>query len=277
MKIAKFKDKISHRSKWKADFTCAGVRHRVLADSTAELYDEIDAIRRRARQERYGLAVEHKIVTLSQLVEERKRDYNLQNRRHRAICKVLDRFQEHLGKARAVHTLKTADLRLFVQALRFDNPSLSAATINNYLNRVNAMLHKAAVYFPALESWKPPRMPFEQESGGRQRLITEEEIARLFFELRAPPGMTGGEQHRRRETTREVRTRQMVADIFELSLMTGMRKTEARTLTRTKIDWTLRQFGDLTVYGYLQLAPASTKTKEPRRIPLNFDARQILE
>jgi integrase len=238
----------------------------------------IDAIKRRARAVRYGLPQETAIVTLKELVDERKKDFNVRKRNDRTSIAILDKFCECLGKDKPVHLITTADLRYFVQALRFGNPDLSPVSMNNYLNKVNALLRKAGTFFPALDTWKPPRMPFEDEGAkASERVITEEEIARLFFALRAPRGFTGGPKAKRREKIEEVRTRHMVADVMELSLMTGMRKTEARTLTKVRIDWEVKSFGEEVIYGFIQLPPTRTKTKEPRRIPLNWDARQLLE
>jgi integrase len=280
MRIEDFKDPVTKRKRWRADFTCAGARHKPVADTKDELYDIIEAIRKRARAAKYDLPVEREVVLLGQLVEERKKDFSTKRKSHRMIISVIEKFCAHLGETQAVDRINTQSVRSFVQALRLINPDLSSTTVNGYLNQVNALLHKAGSFFPALETWKPPRMPFEDESRrGRERVITEEEQARLFYELRAPAGFAGGAnpKHKRREKPEEVRTRHMAADILELSLMTGMRKTEVRTLTKTKLDLTVRTFSEGTIYGFIQLPPTSTKTNEPRRIPLNWEARQILE
>ncbi len=278
MKIEKYKDPVTRRYKWRVDFTCANVRHKAEADSTEELYDIIDAIKRRARAVRYGLPVERETITLKELVEERKKDFNLKKSNDRMCVSILDKFCAHLGEEKVVHLITTADLRSFVRALRLGNHDLLPVSVNNYLTKVGTMLRKAGTYFSGLSSWKAPDIPYEGEGkSSRERVISEEEIARLFYQLRAPQGLTCGEKHTRRERPAEVRVRQMSADIFDLSLMTGMRKTETRTLTKTKIDWTVLTFGEETIYGFIQLPATSTKTKEPRRIPLNWDARQILE
>lgn len=276
MKIWKEKDKHTNRFVHCADFTCAGTRHKPQAATRDELLDIIEAIRKRARAEKYGLDVEPEIVTLGELRDERLRDFNRKLKGDRKIIAILERFTDHLGEERDVRTVRSSDVRTFITSLRIKNKDLKSSSVNAYLNHINAMLRKAGEYFPALESWKSPRMPFEEESKPLDRIITEEELARLFFELRAPAGRVG-KRRLRRERAAEVRSRHMVADLLELSLLTGMRKTETRTLRKTMIDWRMRAVGEVKIHGFIQLPPESTKTKEPRRVPLNREARELLE
>jgi len=73
MKI--WKEKIERRGKvvtvHYADFTCARMRHRIQADTKTELDETIEAIKGRARREKYGLYVQETIVTLGELVDAR--------------------------------------------------------------------------------------------------------------------------------------------------------------------------------------------------------------
>jgi integrase len=283
MEFKKFKDPVTNRFKWKTDFTCDRVRHRPIADSKDELADIVDAIKRRARARQYGLPedqADREVVTLSLLVEARKTDLDEKKKQKRRERAILDNFCETLGGSRDVTTIKTPHVREYVLALRLRG--LQAATVNRYLNPVNSMFHKAETYFPQLENWKTPKMPFEEteDQDGRQRVITEEEQARLFYQLRAPAGLTG-EKRPRREKPEEVRGRHTVADLLDTLLLTGLRKGEGRTITKDKIDWTIRTVPDprtgmnMTVYGEVILT--KTKTGKKRRVPLNRDAREILE
>jgi integrase len=195
---------------------------------------------------------------------------------------IITRFRDFFDEPFfPVEQIKQAHLRSFVQSLKRENPKLRGSSINTYLNMNNALLHSAERNFPELETWKPPRMPFESvPEEGRERLITEEEQARIFFELRAPRGQVGT-RHRRIEKIEEVRARHTVADLLDFALLTGMRNTEARTLNSSKIDWIVRTIRDdrsgqeVTVYG--EIALTTTKTGKKRKVPLNRDARELLE
>ncbi len=90
MKIWKEKDPKTKRFKWHADFTCAHKRYpNITADSTEELYDIIDSIKRKARQRRYGLEVERDHITLHQLVEERIKELNPNKKNERRAANIL--------------------------------------------------------------------------------------------------------------------------------------------------------------------------------------------
>jgi integrase len=281
MKIWTDKDKYTKRTVWCADFTCAGRRHKPKASTRDELFDIVEAIRKRARQEEYGLPIDAPAITLGQLTEMRKSDFDEKNKNESQIRRILDKFCACLGPDFELIKMKTAHVRLFVVELKARG--LQNQSINTYLGYVNAMLRKAGEFFAELDSWKSPAMPYEdtEDYDGRQRIITEEEQARLLFELRAPVGLTSGEQRPRRESAKEVRLRHTVADLLDTSLLTGLRLNEARPLTKQKIDWTIRTVADphtgdeLTIYGEVILT--KTKTKRKRRVPLNSDARAILE
>lgn len=271
MKIEKFKDPITKRYKWSADFTCERTRHRIVADSTTELYDEIDSIKRRARRKKLGIEVESAPVYLSQLVEARSQDLRLDTRNGKRDKVLLEMFRDHFADDPSVQSLKIAHLKTFAQVRRVMNPKLKTSSLKTEFNAIHAMLNSAGTHFPSLESWKPPRLTFNYDSRqGRERVITEEELAKLFFQLRAP--------RKKVESLKAIRNRATVADLYDITLMTGMRRTEGRVLPWTRIDWTITTLNEAdTIYGFIILPGTVTKTKEPRRVPINRDVRQILE
>ncbi|HEX8773295.1 MAG TPA: site-specific integrase [Pyrinomonadaceae bacterium] len=276
MKIWKEKDPVTKRYKYHANFVCAGKRYRPEADSKDELDDIIDAIKKRARQERYGLEIEHEPITIRQLADERSKDFDKTKRSHRKRLRVIERFVAFMDDPDfPVTNLHQLHLRGFARSLRHENSKLKSSSLNAALSIVGALLRSGERFFPELETWKPPRMPYEAlEEKERARPITEEEQAMLLFELRAPLGKVG-KKRPRREKAYELRARHTVADLFDFALLTGMRHTEARTLKSSKIDWAVRQHGGMTIYGEVRLT--KTKTKRHRTVPLNQDARAILD
>jgi integrase len=275
MKIEKYKDPSTGRWKFKTDFTCANVRHYPVADSKDELADIIDAIRKRARQEKYGLVVEEAVITISELVAARVADLDMSNGNHRTIKRVFESFRDCIGAATPVRSIKKAHLKRFVSFRRSQNPNLRPYSINFELNRLNTLFRQADTYFSELEDWKSPRMPFEALPQGSERVIEDDEQAKLLFELRAPAGGLVGEKRPRRERPEEFKARNTVADLFEFALLTGLRNTEARTLQKPQVDWTIKTYADdLTVYGELSITGKGSKK---RKVPLNRDARELLE
>lgn len=265
MKVTRFKDKATGRWKWKADFTCAGERHRPVADTKEELDDEIDAVRRRARQRRYNLAVEHEPVTVRRLVAERVRDLDLTLRNHRTVKRVLESFSAHVGPHRLVESLSSADGVSFKRARgdegRVKNGrDLRPHTVNRELEAVTACLRNAGRYFPSLETWRPPRMPYEPvPERGRERVISRDEDGRLLAKMREP--------RRRGETAGAWRTHLDVADMLELDLNVAMRIGEVQRLEKSWVDFE---------HEIVTLPAHVTKKKKSRAVPLNAGALDIL-
>lgn len=281
MKIWREKNPKTGKFEWHADFRADKRRYYPVAASRDELDEIIEVIKKRARARKHGLEIERVVVTIAELVSARKKDYDAQKSGHRRYLSIIESFRDYLDDDQfAVEHIKTAHVRGFVQSLRAKNPKLQASTVNNYLGAICALLHSGERHFPALENWKPPRMPLESMPlTGRERVITEEEQARLFFELRAPAHITGT-KHPQIERELTVRSRHTVADLFDFALLTGIRNTEARSLSRPQIDWTRRTVRDprskqeVTSYGEVTIKGKGGKT---RRVPLNSDARQLLE
>lgn len=272
-----WKEKIDGRTIHCADFTKDGERHRPKAASKKELDEIIDSINEVARRKKYNLYVEPNIITIKQLVEAHTSDWNLSDRNVRHSKSILEALRDHLGEDFPVHLIKTADIKGFIRHLRIERKktALKSSTANRYMNIINAMFHQAEEHFSGLETWKTPRMPFEPvEELGRERLLTEEEQALVFFGLRAPRGVIHTKRGDQRETEETVLVRHTLADILELALSTGLRQGEGRTLRWSKIDFTVREFDGFTTYGEIRLT--KTKNRRNRSVPLNRDARDML-
>ncbi|HEV2863073.1 MAG TPA: site-specific integrase [Pyrinomonadaceae bacterium] len=285
MKIERFKDARTGRWKWKADLTCAGVRHRPVADSKDELLDEVDAIRRRARAARYGLPVERRAVALDELVAEHTRDFDLRDKNRRRARTVLLDFASRL-KAKGVREVTAADLRDYARALKSEfrvgqklrertrreraeaagkryeprkPPDLSPHSLNKCLNFVSAMLNAAPHLFEAdLGDYRPPRVPWASvPRRWRRRPVSQDEDGLLLAKLREP--RAEGERER------GWRSRLEVADLFEVALNTGMRPGECVRLTWPQVDF---ESGEI----YL----GRTKTGEDRFVPVNSRVAELL-
>ena len=115
MKTGRFKDKTTRRWKYTAEFTCAGARHRLVADSTTELYDQIDKVRRDARAEAFGLPVERAHVTVAELVERRVGGLDPGTRGARWVANVLRDFAARFPVE--VRRLSEPDLADYVRAI----------------------------------------------------------------------------------------------------------------------------------------------------------------
>lgn len=277
MKTERLKDPVTNRWKWHADFTCAGTRHRIVADSKNELNDEIDAIKGKARREKYGLEVEQDPITLTALVQERCKDFDLKLKTHRRAKKILENWRDYLGPAYDVSHITTPDLRGYIQERKQEyaqaqqkrNMKLSVEerreieplkpdSVNRELGVISACLNAAPHLFDELKEYRPPRMPWEKVSKrGKERVLNDDEIETLFSALRAP--RQKGEQERDRLA------RMDVADLLEIGFSTAMRSGETASITWSQIDW---KSGEIHL--------PKTKSNEPRDVPMNEDVARIL-
>lgn len=258
----------SKKYRWHANFVCRGKRYRPEADSKDELDDIIEAIKKRGRQEKYGLPIECEAVTLKQLVERRVKDFNEEKKSHRRARMILEDFAQRFPDY-SVADLTTVDLSNFINARKGEFQKkqeeaesvrpLSPETINKELGYISAMLKRAPQMFKALADYRPPKIPWEKVSRRkRRRPLLPQEDAQLLGALRAP--RQKGEQPRTEFTRHEV------ADLFEINLNTGMRGGETVKLTWPQIDFDGKQI-------YL----GETKNGEDRFVPMNSRVVEILK
>lgn len=218
MKVTGFKDATTRRTKWRAEFTCAKVRHRLVADSSEELYDQIDAVRRKARAVKLGLPVERRAVTLDELVSEHVRDFDLRDKNHRRAKTILEDFASRF-KGKSVREVTAKDLRDYARDLKAEFRArqqlreqvrrarattkkpyvtreildLSPHSLNKYLNFVSAALNAAPQLFEEdLGDYRPPKVPWEPiPRRWRRRPLRQDEDDALLGWLAAPQGRAG--------------------------------------------------------------------------------------
>lgn len=259
MRVKRLRHPKTGRWYWRGDETIRGVRYRPRGDSKEEVETILDTLRLRARRDKYDLPHDDEPVTLSELVRERVRDLDLRKKNHKRIKVVLEMFRGHFPAAQLVANLTAADALSYKRA-RVASSKLRANSINRELEAVTAMLRAAGRYFPSLESWKPPAMPYEPvPEAGRERVITRDEEGGLLGELRR--------DRRPREQLLAWRTRQTVADLWELAPAVGMRRSEMRLMEKSWVD---------LAGGVVNLPPRIVKTRKAREVPLNEDALDIL-
>jgi hypothetical protein len=101
--------------------------------------------------------------------------------RHEKIraTRVLNTLCAEIGETLTVDELHSSHLLKFVERRRQDG--LMPSSVNRELNIISAALNAAPMYFPALSSWRPPKIPRPRHSKRRrERLITLEELTRLL-------------------------------------------------------------------------------------------------
>lgn len=254
-KIKRLKD--PHTGGWyyQGDETIAAVRQRPRAETKREVNEILDALRVRARQEKYGLTVAAPAaVTLSELVAARLADPGRQAMPSYAAAKrELEAFMDFFPADPDVTALTTADMKDYVTRRCAE---VGPGTINRKLGYVSSMLHAAGDYFAALESWRPPRIPYADEPEGRERTLTLDEATRIVVWLLTAPA--------RRRT--DLIARQKVADIFRLALLTSTRQGEWRKRKWAQVDLET---------GVIKLT--KTKTGKSRTLVMTPPVRAILE
>lgn len=260
MRIWKEFRKRRGREVWCCDGYIEGQRvYEAGFESKREAEETVAALRIRARNERLGLPTERAPVTLGELIAERVQDFNESKKNDRRKRVVLEMFRDYFGAQQIVTAITAADLLDYKRA-RMRGASLRPNSINRELEQVAALFNAAGTYFPALASWRPPKMPYERtQAAGRERVISADEVRRLLDELRA--------DRRPREQHLAWLTRTTTADLFELALLTGMRRGELRLLERGWLDLNER---------LVQLPQRTTKTGRARTVPLNNRALEIL-
>jgi integrase len=259
MKLERYYDKRRQAHCWRFDFTLGGVRYRDGGFATKTLAERaVATLRLRATEARYGLEETGGEVTVAELVAERGRAFNPKLARHRRARKVLEGFAADLPAGCRVRDITAADLRRWVRLRYQANPKLMPNSLNRELAEISALLKAAPELFHALEGYQPPKMPWVKTSHRtRSRPITESEEEALLTALRAPAAKW--------ESPRCHANRLLVADLFELSLLTGMRNGETVALRWGQVD--------------LQASEArlrETKTGESRVVPLSSRARELL-
>lgn len=179
---------------------------------------------------RFGLAIPLDRPLLADLVERYVDD--IQNRRERTRSKrVLADFCNLLTSGLCVDEITKADCKKYIDKRTRDG--LKPQSIDRELNIIVAMFNQAENYFPALEQWRPPRIPRPKIlDGRRERVWSEHEIKVILGELYAP--------RREDENVQAAIARYRVGRKVQFCLLNGLRHSEMNLLAKTSINWDAR-------------------------------------
>ncbi len=262
MKIERDKDR---PGTWRVDLRIARRRIRERGFGTKKAAEEfISELKVQAKKGKHGLERDRPRITIDQVLEERLLDLDLTSNKGKRSERVLRSFVATLPHGCLVDEITTSDLREWAKALR--RRKLKPSSINRYLSEVSGMLRAAPAMFAEIgDDWRPPKFPWEKEGGrrGSERVISADERSALLEALRFPRGRVDGKGLR----PADVVARRDVADCFELALNTAMRGGEVRCLEWSEVD---------LVEAEIHLPGHKTKTREPRDVPLNARALEIL-
>lgn len=133
-----------------------------------------------------------------------------------------------LPTAICVDELTKASIQVYVEKRQRDG--LKAQSINRELNIINPMLNQVDLYYPALEQWRPPRMPRPKVVGGRrERIWSDTEIKLVLGELYSPK--------RDDEQILTTHARYRVGRRVQFCLLNGVRTGEMAKMCKSDIDW----------------------------------------
>jgi integrase len=239
MAINSYIDEKVKKQRWKVDFTLQGQRIRQEGfKSAGQAQAFVDELRLRARLKQRGLLPpEPPKVTLIMLRDKRAKDDSVSNKTMAQT--VLAEAIKVLGPDLRLVDLKRAHLREVRE--HFEQKKLKVGTVVNYLGYLSAALHSAPEHFAELENWRPPRMSRPMRDDGRQRVLTKEELGKLFGELKKWDQYAD------------------LADMLRMMLLTGARRGELTGLTLQKInqDWRTLQIVRGTKNGLKRVIPIS--------------------
>jgi integrase len=158
---------------------------------------------------------------------------DIQNPREQTRARrVLGDFCKLLTPSLCVDEVTKADCKRYIDKRMRDE--LKPQSIDRELNIIVAMFNQAENYFPALDQWRPPRIPRPKIiDGRRERTWSEHEIKVVLGELFAPK--------RDDEQTQAAIARYRVGRKVQFSLLNGLRHSEMNLIPKTGIDWDARQ------------------------------------
>jgi integrase len=251
MKIEKVFREDLQAYRWKINLTVDGKRIRRAEFLTKkEAQDAIAALLTNSRNKRYGMASSKPKVTLGDLKEKCDKNERFW---------IFEEFVSLIGEDTELTKLTKADWRNYLNAL--NARKLRPKTINRYMTQVCIVLRKACEYWPELEDWEPPKTTWLPEGSGRQRLLSKEELSKIFRALLADRGF------KEREAT--ITLRRDIYDLFRLMLLTGAREGEILNLKQSQISWDWKTVRIISRKG-------KKGSESIRVIPLSESALSIL-
>ncbi len=188
-------------------------------------------IKHDATTRRFGLSITLDRPILSELAKRYADD--IQNARERTRAKrVLADFCKLLVPDLCVDEVAKADCKKYIDKRKHDG--LKPQSIDRELNIIVAMFNQAENYFPALEQWRPPRVPRPKIlDGRRERTWSEHEIKVILGQLFAPK--------RDDEQVQSAIARYKVGRKVQFCLLNGLRHSEMNLIPKTGINWEARQ------------------------------------
>ena len=184
-----------------------------------------------ASTRRFGLSITLDRPILSELAK--RYAYDIQNVRERTRARrVLADFCKLLVPDLCVDEVTKADCKKYTDKRKRDG--LKPQSIDRELNIIVAMFNQAENYFPALEQWRPPRVPRPKIlDGRRERTWSEHEIKVILGQLFAPK--------RDDEQVQAAIARYRVGRKVQFCLLNGLRHSEMNLIPKTGINWEARQ------------------------------------
>jgi integrase len=238
-----------------------------------ECQDAIDSLRTDRRRGVYKFPADDSRVSIAQVRDawlQALRDRRRSDRYIAATNRSFERLAKVIPLTRPVKELRTEDLRELGR--RREREAVQLDTVRRELAHVRYALRYAVENISELADWKVPKTP-EGMTGTqgrrRTRLISREEEIAILEYLRSTPGprCDGNE------------TRELVADAFELALLTGMRVHEILGLRKRDVHFDRSpgyELGWLTCRS-MKTGDRAIGTTDDRVIPLVERSAEILK
>jgi len=242
-------------------------RARVAVFETRRQAEEALAIiRRREKEERYGITPQIDLPLLSQLITRRLERIESKKERTRA-ARVLNVWLDLLPAGIAITEVTTPLVMLYANLRRDEGQA--PASIRRELSIIGATLNSAVEFFSELAQWRPPKVPRPNVSKSRRdRIIYDAEANAMLTWLTRPPDEVDGKASNNRQSAYEARLR--VAAIFRFALRTGMRPGEIYRLRWEDIQW---EKGRIQVRGQ----KTEKRVASVRHVPLSGSIQAILD
>ena len=208
---------------WRFDVTIKAKRHRqgkFHSRGDAEL--AIAGLRLKAQRKTFGLPSPVKPVSVKEFIDQATTRSTGSVQR-----KLLALFASVVDTNKPVVDLRRSDMAAFLDALRAKN--LAIGTLRVYKQTLLAMLNRAGEWFEALSEWTPPKFPRLPKGQRRQRVLSVDELAKLFSVWRRTERFQG-------ESAQARDDRLELYDIARLMLLTGARREEIEKITPMAIN-----------------------------------------
>lgn len=252
MKIEKYFDRQLKKEMFRIDVTVNARRHRRGKFATRRQAEiAISGLIVLAQSEQNGLPSPVKPVTIDELLAKAELKCLRPTQKH-----MLAAFRAAVDPHKPVTSLKRVDMANFLE--RLQARELKAGTLAHYKQTLYSILNRAGEWFGELDDWYPPKFPRLEKPTARDRVLTVDELARLFA-----AGIRPDCYPRESEKWRDYRLELFA--IVKLMLLTAARREELEKVTMLVVDQRDR---------WLKLK--SGKTGRWHAVPLNDEALELL-